>query len=58
MKPDLESGTSARYKTVRELGHGEHTLVELVYDEKRALLLARKSWERCVSGCDSSTGAR
>ena len=46
MKPDLESGTSARYKTVRELGHGEHTLVELVYDEKRALLLARKSWER------------
>jgi len=46
MKPDLESATSARYKIVRELGRGEQTTVELVYDEKRELLLARKTWER------------
>ena len=45
MKPDFETTTQARYQSQRELGRGEHTRVELVFDDKRQLVLARKSWE-------------
>lgn len=45
MKPDFETTTQARYRSQRELGRGEDTRVELVYDQKRQLNLARKTWE-------------
>ncbi|HET8932118.1 MAG TPA: hypothetical protein VFN67_01700, partial [Polyangiales bacterium] len=45
MKPDFETTTQARYQSQRELGRGEDTRVELVYDQKRQLNLARKTWE-------------
>src|SRR5262245_3273198 len=45
MKPDFETTTQARYQSQRELGRGEDTRVELIYDQKRQLNLARKTWE-------------
>jgi serine/threonine protein kinase len=45
MKPDFETTTQTRYQSQRELGRGEHTRVELVFDEKRQLAVARKTWE-------------
>jgi serine/threonine protein kinase/tetratricopeptide (TPR) repeat protein len=45
MKPDFETTTQARYQSQRELGRGEHTRVDLVFDDKRQLVLARKTWE-------------
>ena len=45
MKPDFETTTPARYESQRELGRGEHTRVELVFDHKLQLGLARKTWE-------------
>src|ERR1044072_5254821 len=45
MKPDFETITQAHYQSQRELGRGEHTRVELVFDHKRQLGVARKTWE-------------
>lgn len=45
MKPDFETTTQTRYQSQRELGRGEHTRVELVFDEKRQRVVARKTWE-------------
>jgi|GEM_PF-7090106 len=45
MKPDFETTTQTRSQSQRELGRGEHTRVELVFDEKRQLVVARKTWE-------------
>jgi serine/threonine protein kinase len=46
MKPDFETSTQALYQSQRELGRGEDTRVELVYDQNRQLYLARKTWDR------------
>jgi eukaryotic-like serine/threonine-protein kinase len=45
MKPDFETTSQTHYQSQRELGRGEDTRVDLVYDEKRQLTVARKTWE-------------
>jgi serine/threonine protein kinase/tetratricopeptide (TPR) repeat protein len=45
MKPDFETTTQTHYQSQRELGRGEDTRVDLIFDDKRQLQLARKTWE-------------